>query len=263
MPSNNYLHEFPTISQDTASSYYRKKIDHRTNNPNLATPLRRQKKCYWIPELGTVKSYGCNYKIDRKGIQSSPTCRSVNVMGIFNSASWRKRSHDNLHYTPPILYDVSLNDLLQFIKKPLGMHHIRSNTCSLPLPKLHSLYNSCFENHVTNLHATEYKLTAIVLDVAHHRLFKPVGIKKDEIDKRSFLKLSFANNDLDAIYLGNILHHKSVNSKMSPYFKDQSVPVISYTYTTPIATKIFNYNNVLCDLNIENFKSQPPDCTCI
>jgi hypothetical protein len=31
------------------------------------------------------------------------------------------------------------------------------------------------------------------LDIAGHRPFKPVGIKKDEIDKRSFLKLSFAN----------------------------------------------------------------------
>jgi hypothetical protein len=37
------------------------------------------------------------------------------------------------------------------------------------------------------------KLTAIVLDIAGHRLFKPVGIKRDEINKSSFLKLSFAN----------------------------------------------------------------------
>jgi len=39
---------------------------------------------------------------------------------------------------------------------------------------------------------------------------KPVGIKKDEINKRSFLKLSFANKGLDGINLGNILHHKSI-----------------------------------------------------
>jgi hypothetical protein len=43
------------------------------------------------------------------------------------------------------------------------------------------------------------------LDIAGHRLFTPVGIKKDEIDKRSFLKLSFANKGLDGINLGNIL----------------------------------------------------------
>jgi hypothetical protein len=75
------------------------------------------------------------------------------------------------------------------------------------------------------------------LDIAGHRLFKPVGIKKDEIDKLSFLKLSFANKGLDGINFGNILHHKSVKSKIPPYLKDQSMPIISYVYTRPIASK--------------------------
>jgi hypothetical protein len=74
--------------------------------------------------------------------------------------------------------------------------------------------------HVTNPDSNKYKLTAIVLDIAGHRLFKPVSIKKDEIDKRSFLKLSFANKGLDGINLGNVLHHKSFKSKIPPYSKD-------------------------------------------
>jgi hypothetical protein len=41
-----------------------------------------------------------------------------------------------------------------------------------------------------------------------------------EIDKRSFLKLSFANKGLDGINLGNILHHKSVKSKIPPDCKE-------------------------------------------
>ena len=86
-------------------------------------------------------------------------------------------------------------------------------------------------NNVTNPNSNEYKPTVIVLDIADHRLFKPVGIKKNEIDKRSFLKLSLANKDLDGINLGKILHRKSVKSKIPPYFKDQSVPIISYAYT--------------------------------
>jgi hypothetical protein len=49
----------------------------------------------------------------------------------------------------------------------------------------------------------EYKLTAIVLDIAGHKLFTCVGIKKDERDKPSFQKLSFANKGLDGINLGN------------------------------------------------------------
>jgi hypothetical protein len=39
----------------------------------------------------------------------------------------------------------------------------------------------------------------IVLDISGHRLYKPVSIKKDEIDKLSYLKLSFANKGLDGI----------------------------------------------------------------
>ena len=117
-------------------------------------------------------------------------------------------------------------------------------------------------NNVTKPNSNEYKLTAIVLDIAGHRLFKPVGIKKDEIDKRSFLKLSFANKGIDSINLGNILHHKSVKSKIPPYLKDQSVPIVSYVYTRPIASKKFNYKDVLRDLNIDGFISKPPDCTC-
>ena len=106
---------------------------------------------------------------------------------------------------------------------------------------MHALYNSCLENHVTNPNSNEYKLTAIVLDIGSHRLFKPVGIKKDEIDKCFFLKLLFANKGLDGINLGNILHHKLVKSKIPPYFKDQSIP---------IATKICNYKHLLYDLNM-------------
>jgi hypothetical protein len=104
-----------------------------------------------------------------------------------------------------------------FMQKPLTMQHIRSKLFSLPLSKLHAFYNSCLVNHVTNPNSNEYKLTAIVLDIAGHRLLYPVDIKKDEINRCSFLKLSFANKGLD----GNILHHNSVKSKNPLYFKDQ------------------------------------------
>ena len=72
------------------------KIYHRTNNLNLATPLRIQEEDYWIRELETATPYGCNDKIDGIGILSSPTCRSMNVMDIFNSAPRRKPIQSSL-----------------------------------------------------------------------------------------------------------------------------------------------------------------------
>jgi hypothetical protein len=38
-----------------------------------------------------------------------------------------------------------------------------------------------------NQNSNQYKSADMVLDIAHHGLFKPAGITKNEIDKRSFL----------------------------------------------------------------------------
>jgi hypothetical protein len=84
-----------------------------------------------------------------------------------------------------------------------NIHHIHrstgrtSETIFTTLSKLNALYK-----HVTNPNLNEYKLTAIVLDTAGHKLFTCVGIKKDERDKPSFQKLSFANKGFDGINLG-------------------------------------------------------------
>jgi hypothetical protein len=59
----------------------------------LATTLRKQKEHYWILEVECEISYGRNDKIDGIGVSSSPPCRSVNVMHIFNSTHRRERSH--------------------------------------------------------------------------------------------------------------------------------------------------------------------------
>ena len=111
---------------------------------------------------------------------------------------------------------------MPFMQKTLGIHHIRTKIYSLPLSKLHSLFNLCLETIVTNPHSNQYKLIATISDISSHRLFKSVRIRKDE----------------------------------------KSVPIITYIYTKPIATKIFNYKHVLQDVNIDYFKSKAPDCTC-
>ena len=239
------------------------KIYHPTNNPNLSTPLRRQKEEYWIRKLGTAIPYGCNDKIDSIGNLSSPRCEDVNVMNIFEYSPRRTRSHGKRHYKPPNFHDdVSLDDLLPFLNKPLGLHHIRTKLYSLPRNKLHILFKSCLDTPVTDQHSSLYRLQAVVLDICNHRLFKQVTTFAEPEEATHFLPLQFANKGLDAINLANILHHKSVKEKIPANFKDKSVPKISYTYTTPIAPRIFNYKKVLQDLEIDDFKAKPPDCSC-
>jgi hypothetical protein len=93
--------------------------------------------------------------------------------------------------------------------------HSLETICTIPF-KTTCLAQLMLGNNVTNPNLNEYKLTAIVLDIGDHRFFKPVGIQKDEIDKRSFLKLSFVNKGIEGINLGNILHNKSSICQIQP-----------------------------------------------
>ena len=54
-------------------------------------------------------------------------------------------------------------------------------------------------------------------------------------------------------------NHKSDRAKILPHFKDQSVPIKTYAYTSP---KILNYKRILQDLTTDDLASIPPDCIC-
>ena len=82
-----------------------------------------------------------------------------------------------------------------------------------------------------------------MLDISQCSVFKPVTIRENEKENQPLIPLFFANKGLEAIYLGNILHHKSVRAMSPPYFKDQSRPIFSHIYTSHITHTISNYNN--------------------
>jgi hypothetical protein len=166
-----------------------KKIYHPSKNPNLSAPLRRQKEEYWIRKLGTAMPYGCNDKNNIKGNLSSPGCSNVNVMNIFDNTPRRKHSHGHGQYMSPKLHDVAMNCLPPYVKIPLGMHCIWTKLHSLPLSKLHSLYTTWLKTSTTYPYSIMYKLTAIILEIGQHRLFKPVPIRGNEKENRPFLPL--------------------------------------------------------------------------
>ena len=107
-----------------------------------------------------------------------------------------------------------------------------------------------------------YRLVSIICDVAFFRLFKPVRSEPLHDNKRKFLPIHFSNKGIDAINISNVLHHKEVTSKIPPYFQNQSVPIISYSYTKTIAPKIFNYHQALQGLDMDEYLKNPLTCDC-
>lgn len=205
------------------------KIYHPTIDPILSTPYRLQREDFWIRELGTAIPYGCNDKIDGVGILSSPRCSTVNTLQLFNTSARRNRSHGHRKYIPPAVHTVTIDSLLTSVHKPLGIHHIRTKLYSIPLSKLSLLFQDAKNTSVTDSRSVLYGLVAIIMDIANHRLFKPVSTTSNSEEKRNFFKVEFANKGLDAVNISNIFHQKSVQKTIPDYFKNKATPVISYT----------------------------------
>jgi hypothetical protein len=81
-------------------------------------------------------------------------------------------------------------------------------------------------------------LSSIICDVASFRLFMPVWSEPLHDKNRKFLHIPFANNGIDVINISNMLNRKEVVKEIPPYFKNQSVPIVSYSYTNSIGRKI-------------------------
>ena len=80
--------------------------------------------------------------------------------------------------------------------------------------------------------------------------------------KTYFIKLDFINKGIDAVNLSSILRSKSVSETVPTYFKEKELPMISYTYTTTIASKIFNFSSTLSDLDYHQFHNNSSQCEC-
>ena len=195
------------------------KIYHHTNSPNLSTPYRRKREEYWIRQLCTATPYGCNDNISTIGNLSSPACESVNVLNLFQTSQRRQRSHGHRHYNRPSLKTVNFGTLLQIFKKSLGLHNVRNALYGIPLSLLRSLQAECETNRFNDEYSYEFRLNAIILDIAYNRLFKPVQTSNNSSELRSFLKLKFANKGLDEINLTNILHNKKSDVRNSKLFQ--------------------------------------------
>ncbi|XP_056012425.1 uncharacterized protein LOC125681516 [Ostrea edulis] len=129
---------------------------------------------------------------------------------------------------------------------------------------LHTLFEEGMASLYLDFSTPEYRLNSMIMDVAYHRLYKPARTMDDIPSKscRQFLKLKFTNKGIDAVNISNILRHKKVQSCIPNYFKFKSTLCISYSYTSTIASKLFNYKQTLQCLDIDPLIRNPPTCSC-
>ena len=141
--------------------------------------------------------------------------------------------------------------------------HFKTMLFSISLPKLRELQSLAQESTNYDYESAEYRATAIILDIAQYRLFRPVHSDLLSTDaKNHFIKLNSINKGIDAVNLPSIVRSKSVTETMPTYFKEKEPPIISYSYTKTITSKIFNLSSTLKGLDYRQFHKSPSQCEC-
>ena len=110
--------------------------------------------------------------------------------------------------------------------------------------------------------SAEYRVIAIILDIANFRLFRPVRSDVPAQKTKHFMKIKFFNKAVDAINLPALLRSTSVTNKIPVYFRDKEPPIVSYEYTSTVASKLFNFAPALSNLNVSEYFSNPQTCQC-
>ena len=82
------------------------------------------------------------------GTLSSPDCNTVDVHNLVHRNTRRDRSQCIRKYNRPNIHDVSFDSLLTPTHEPLGLHHLRTKLCSIPLRYLNILSQNCIKQSV-------------------------------------------------------------------------------------------------------------------
>ena len=106
--------------------------------------------------------------------------------------------------------------------------------------------------------STEYRVTSIILDISHCKLFKPVRSDVLAENSKYVTKLKLLHDrKKDAINFPRLLRPQSVMDKIPAYFKDKEPPIISYQYTNTVASELFNFSSTLSNFDVTNYFSNP------
>ena len=99
------------------------------------------------------------------------------------------------------------------IEKPDGVHKINTKLFSISFPQLRGLQELALESTNFDYSSAWYRVTAIILDIANYRLFRPVRSDVPAEKPKHFMKIKFLNKAVDAINLRSLLRSTSVTEK--------------------------------------------------
>ena len=235
-----------------------------SDNVTLASKLLNREE-YWIKEIGCLYPYGLNDNIRQLGNISDKLGQGLIVYSLFNKHNRKYRKRSGRRRKNKMCSQQIIGEVQQILKTYLSPEfgiNIRTYLHSVPRRKMREVLNIT-EGLLLNS-IIPSRVALLVRDFVSYRNRVQVKlndtINKDCMNKRNYLKIFFHNKGIDMINLPTILHSKRVIATI-PNYLDATPPIVSYTYPRTIASRVFNFKQVIKELNFEVGTSQMK-CNC-
>ena len=230
-------------------------FDH-TLTKRFKVQARLSAELKWIKQLQTPYPLGLNDNIYHEGnISKNP---DIDVFKILSITKRKRRSHGrrkNHNIKRKSKSSITLTELFSIYKNS-GRHALLSKVTNLSISCLRKV-----DEEADNIYIQAnpmYEMASIIQSYSQHVLHPHVDDASSH--KRSFLKILYCNKGIDFIDLTSIFKDKRVQDKLPLYFKNSEAPMICYKYKKSTRNLLFNYNQVVSELDTDSSSQTSCDC---
>ena len=213
---------------------------------------RKDREDFWMKEMRAVYPYGLCKKVKHKG---TPTDAPTGV--LFPPLPRHGERGKGLTITTrngsrAVHNEAELFEYLEII----GTMD-RANECRKYLDRLKRTSLKRIADDIVEIlpHSTsnELRWREYVLDIIQTKFYKKDTNSSKKSAPKFMLKMRFKNKGLDAIKLGNILRKTSIRETLPECLNDDAfLPSIVYSLEPTIRNKIFNYKDVVSNIDIND-----------
>ena len=233
------------------------------------TKLRRTREDSWMLKLRTVYPYGLNDDLNFASSSKFPQYSNFGIIGkIFpplprqHARTWRTHNHNNHTPSNNFMSNIQQWVSLELNNAAFNIRSVLSGMNKKSLKKTASQIGDFLsEAEEDFIYFTWYKMA---LDIIETKLYHPPEPPKSKSIPKYKLNIGFVNKGLEFINLPKILRSETVKGNSPHLMEETDVPMVVYSLSQPIRSKVFNYKqfvkNLDLDLFCRNNKSIPCHC---
>ena len=267
MKAYNYLYQhFRNCSSDKTISF--SILDNLPENADKS--ILNEKEMFWIKLLNTAYPFGNNDNIRSYGnishIPNPLTYKSNHPYFCLHITKIHKRSNNRRHRNKE-KHINSINDFINFMETNPDLQSIRQYLYQMKKKYINQIIYKCHTfDFLENITTEQKHYLLCLLCKFHFNSIKNSTSKKKPFKYSEYcnLKINYIHTMLDKINLNKILNNNKIRTLISSNSKIKYIPFrVTYIYSPPVCTKIFNYNYTLKNLTNSHIKEiMSQDCVC-